>query len=296
MGKHRGRPPKMPNGIDLDDFDELKFSYDFDSGKGAVTEVKNIYRSAKDPDGEWQWVDECPDDIKEAAENDETEKVALVVRNKKSTDSRKKLEADSIIIQSPWLKKALSEILKDYPGVTCELHRLIFHAPFAPFVHRWKELTAYMDRPDLEAKTKEHLDLLLSVLKVQVGDVVQEYNDYVLNGVSTFDSLWTIFQPGSVVLSKFKGPLSAFELESTAYLETECGRFLRVQFDCVDWDGMKFGRYPERIAIPEFLGTRRITTLDVFPISFCETQEEIKEALIERGKKFEELAGHHYRS
>jgi hypothetical protein len=60
----------------------------------------------------------------------------VIVRKKKSIDSRKKFEADSLIVQSPWLKKALAGILEGYPGVTCEIKRLIFEAPFAPFVRK----------------------------------------------------------------------------------------------------------------------------------------------------------------
>ena len=41
----------------------------------------------------------------------------ILIRNKKSfEDSRKKLEIDSIIIQSPLLKIVLAKVLKDYPG------------------------------------------------------------------------------------------------------------------------------------------------------------------------------------
>lgn len=104
---------------------------------GSVSEAKNIYKGASDDDGNWTWVDKYPDDVEEAAENEETAKFAVVVRNQKSNDSRKKLEAHSIIIQSPQIRNALTEIMTDYPGVACELTRLEFEAPFKPFVHRW---------------------------------------------------------------------------------------------------------------------------------------------------------------
>ncbi|SPQ19199.1 5205ab59-1476-49f2-a0f2-aafccc9b002c [Thermothielavioides terrestris] len=68
---------------------------------GSVSEVKNIYKGASDEDGNWTWVDKYPDDVEEAAENEETATFAIVVRNQKSNDSRKKLEAHSIVVQSP---------------------------------------------------------------------------------------------------------------------------------------------------------------------------------------------------
>lgn len=104
---------------------------------GSRSEAKHIYKGASDDDGNWTWVDKYPDDVEEAAENEETATYAVVVRNQKSNDSRKKLEAHSIIVQSPHIRAALAEIMADYPGVACELTRLEFEAPFKPFVHRW---------------------------------------------------------------------------------------------------------------------------------------------------------------
>lgn len=161
-----------------------------DAPIGSVSEVKNIYKSSKDKDGDWTWVNEYPD-VAEPAENAITDTYAVLVRNIKSKDGRKKLEAHSIVIQSPWLQKALGEvILKDYPGVACELKRLTFEAPFKPFVHRWASLVEYMKQPDLDEKTKEHLIILHDILKYEIGDSIEAFEDYVLNGVITFQHLW----------------------------------------------------------------------------------------------------------
>lgn len=162
-----------------------------DAPVGSVSEVKNIYKSPKDKDGNWTWVNTYPDDVAEPAENAVTDTYAVLVRNVKSPDGRKKLEAHSIVIQSPWLQKALGEvILKDYPGVACELKRLTFEAPFQPFVHRWVDLVEYMKQPDLDEKTKEHLVILHDILKYEIGDSIKAFEDYVLNGVITFEHLW----------------------------------------------------------------------------------------------------------
>lgn len=158
---------------------------------GSVSEVKNIYRSSKDADGNWTWVNKYPEDAEEPAENAVTDTYAVLVRNVKSPDGRKKLEAQSIVVQSPWLKKALGEVvLKDYPGVACELERLTFEAPFKPFVHRWRDLVEYMGRDGLEDKAREHLTVLHDILKYEIGDSIKAYEDYVQNGVITFQHLW----------------------------------------------------------------------------------------------------------
>lgn len=158
---------------------------------GSVSKVKNIYKSSKDKDGVWTWVNKYPDDVAEPAENAVSDTYAVLVRNVKSQDGRKKLEAQTIVVQSPWLQKALGNfILKDYPGVACELKRLTFEAPFKPFIHRWFELLEYMKRDDLDVTTKEHLVVLHDILQYEIGDSIKAYEDYVLNGVITFEHLW----------------------------------------------------------------------------------------------------------
>lgn len=263
---------------------------------GSVNKIKNIYRSASDDDGNWTWVDKYPEDVEEAAENEETETFALLVRNIKSADSRKKLEAHSIIIQSPWLKKALAVILDEYPGVACELKRLEFEAPFKPFVHRWQELVCYRERDDLDDETRAHMTLLHDTLKAEIGDSIKAFEDYVANGVVSFKDLWMVLAPGKPVLSAYKGPLSAFELAETEYMSNNCGSFLRVRCDCIDYGGKNFGRYQESIDIPEFIGTKKITGLKVYPLAFHAERDDMVAKLTKRGELFESLAGHHFKS
>ncbi|KAK4151118.1 mitochondrial sorting [Chaetomidium leptoderma] len=262
---------------------------------GSVGEAKNIYKGTSDDDGNWTWVDKYPDDAEEAAENEETATFAVVVRNQKSNDSRKKLEAHSIIVQSPQIRAALAEIMVDYPGVACELTRLEFEAPFKPFVHRWAELTKYLEKPDLDDKTKEHMKVLIDILNYEIGDNIKTFQDYVKNGVVCFKDLWMIFQPGNVVVSAHVGPLSAFEMVETEYMQNNCGKFLQVRCDCVDYGGKEFGRYQEAINISEFIGTKKITGLKVYPLHFHEEKETVAAKLVKRGEIFESLAGHHYK-
>jgi hypothetical protein len=82
---------------------------------GMECELKHLYQK-EDDKGRTSWTDKYPEDLEEAAENEMTARFAILVRNKKSFDSRKKLEIDSIVVQSPLLKNVLSKVLKDYPG------------------------------------------------------------------------------------------------------------------------------------------------------------------------------------
>lgn len=262
---------------------------------GSIDNAKHIYKGPTDAQGSWTWVDSCPDDVAEAAENEETAKNALVVRNKKSADSRKKFEIHSIVIQSPWLKKALAEILKDYPGVYCNLERLVFNAPFEPFVHRWGDFLDFMKKKHDE-KTEKHLNILYEILKEELRDTIKAFEDYVAQGVITFEHVWTIFQPGAIVLSHFHGGTTvAVQFRSGNYEETRCGKVYSLNCECIDWNGENYGKGGEQLQVPEFVGARPIKSLHAYPLAFHPRKEALRDLLIKRGKKFESLTGYHYK-
>jgi hypothetical protein len=154
-----------------------------------------------------------------------------------------------------------------------------------------------MEKEDLDTVAREHMGILHKVLLQEVGDKIKDFEDYVLNGVITYESLWMIFQPGIVVFSEHNGAASASELVEAMYGESmQSGKSLRLELSVVDWNGTRFGRTAERIAVPAFAGTRKITSLSAFPIDFHKDKEDIQAGLVARGRIFEQLAGNHYKA
>lgn len=261
---------------------------------GMITNVKNLYEGKPDSRGRSTWVDKYPDDIEEAAENAETARYALLIRNKKCYDGRKTLQMDSIIVQSPLLKVALGQVLKDYPGVTTALDRLTFKAPFKPFIHRWSKLVdALKDEKDDE--TKDHLDLLYRTMEAELKDDLKARDDYILNKVITWDTAWMIFEPGTVVFGQDDKQDCAFRLKSGSYVETRCGNAFALECEKIDWDGESFGFASTRLLIYTFQGTTPITKLSAFPLEYHRDLTKIKKELVERGRAFERLSGYHYK-
>jgi len=261
---------------------------------GMISGVKNLYQGKPDSRGKSTWVDKYPDDLEEAAENAESARYALLIRNKKCYDGRKKLEMDSIVVQSPLLKKALGSILNDYPGVTTTLDRLTFKAPFKPFVHRWANLVAAL-KNDAELETRSHLDLFHRIMGEELKDDLKARDDYILNKVITWDTCWMIFEPGTIIFSVEDKEKCAFRLKNGSYVETRCGPAFALDCEKVDWDGENFGLGQTRHLIYSFPGTRPIPKLTAFPLEYHEDMVEVKKELIERGRAFERLAGFHYK-
>ncbi|KAI0442660.1 P-loop containing nucleoside triphosphate hydrolase protein [Xylaria telfairii] len=278
--------------------DDEKVAREDSNGKatvGMICQKKDVYQMI-DRYNKATWTAELKEDIEEAAENEESDKYALLVRNKKSYDSRKELEVDSIVIQSPLLKSVLHDVLKDYPGVTTTLSRLIFSAPFKPFVHRRQQLVAALNG-EHDEETKSHISLLNDVLYGELKGVITATEDYVKNKVVTYEHIWTIFQPGCIIYAKRFGKPVAVRLVDGQFIEhPKFGSCYQVKCDLVDWDGLKFGYDVSQHFIMPFEGTTPITELECFPLSYHPNEESIKGRLIARGRKFETLSGYHYKS
>jgi hypothetical protein len=258
---------------------------------GSLTSSANIYRGSPED----SWTAKEPEDT-EPAEGKDTIGHAVVLRQQKSKDSRKGYEIHSIVIQSQALKTALADILDGYPGVYCNLDRLVFKTPFAPFIHRWGAILKYLQNDKLDQVTRDHMTLLRDIVQKECAETIKALKDYVDHSVVTYEHAWTIFQPDAVVVSSTGlGEQIAFRLKSGSYQETDDGNFFSLKCQSVDWSGKSFGWSTEAVKLPEFEGIQPISELRILPLDFHPKKEQLKLALIERGKRFAALSGYHYR-
>ena len=125
----------------------------------------------------------------------------------------------------------------------------------------------FRDKKHLDSITAEHIELLYNVLQAELKDVIKTLEDYVDHGIVTFDRVWTIYQPGSIIYSdSHNGAHGAYRLRSGAYVKTQCGRAYQLTVEAIDWNGTHFRRSVETIRLWEFLGATRILGLSAFPL------------------------------
>ncbi|KAF2707975.1 P-loop containing nucleoside triphosphate hydrolase protein [Pleomassaria siparia CBS 279.74] len=269
---------------------------------GMKTGLKNLYSGKEDRKGRYQWQETIPEDLGDPAENDETAKWALLVRNVKVyNDPRRVLAIHSIVIQSPLLKKLLAGVVKNYPGIAVGLNHLEFSGKFEPLIHRWTELQdaiqALGEESDDDKITKTHALLLQDILVKEFKDLIDTSQDMKSKRVMTYEHLWTLFQPGNIVYSRQDGQETAFTLQETKYGTDRNGNpCFWVMCKYVDWDGSKFGVSKLNLSIPYYSGTRGIVQLRVFPLEYHNDAQALRLRLIERGTKAEALAGPNYKA
>lgn len=237
-----------------------------DKDIGMIACLKHLYSSKEDKRGKFTWQTKLPEDLGKPAEDADTLKHAIIARYiRVYGDPRRVLELHSIVIQSPLIKDFLAVVLDDYPGVTVELERLEFSGDFEPLIHRWANLEAEIQKlrenagkEDVDEQAADrirHAELLYDLLQKEFKDTISSSQDMIKKGVITYDLLWTVFQPGTLVYSKLQGQDRVYVLNSEHYGRDRDGSsVLWISLQFVDYDGICFGTSKLNLSISSFTG------------------------------------------
>ncbi|KAJ5835805.1 hypothetical protein N7447_001831 [Penicillium robsamsonii] len=264
--------------------------------EGSECAVQTLYEGPPKCECCKNWVEEYPDDLRRPVEDQaEIKQKAFVKRMRKNHDDGKPLVLDSIVVQSPSLKKTLGEIFNGYKGITPSLKKVVFKSPFHPFYHRWGLFTEIVERQKREdPATAAHSVLLYDELKRELGDVMSEIDDHVHHGVITYPLLWALFEPGVLIVASKGGHERFYVVEGCNYNVKD--RYLAITANFVDWDGNRFGYSKESVAICEYTGTQAIINLGAYPADLHPSQDEARVKAINRGQKFRDLHGCQYKT
>jgi hypothetical protein len=263
---------------------------------GIVAESKTLYAKL-DKDNNRSWSHSPPDGLETAAESGKTLKYAVLVRKMKpkSGDSTQSLVIDSIVIQSPYLKRVLGKVFKGYPGIVTDVSRLVISAPFWCFVHRWEDFLDAKDDESHDQDTKTHMEVLYDIMDAELRDTIQEREDAIRSRAISWDHVWTLFPPRTAVLTSMRDKLMAVEFESGEYMETKrCGWVFKMKCHAIDWDGKKTGWAVEEVQIQKYAGKTSFEDLECRPLKHAVNADQIRAYLIARGKKFQSLADNPY--
>lgn len=73
------------------------------------------------------------------------------------------------------------------------------------------------------------------------------------------------------------------------------GKYYKIETEYFDYDGQQFGMAKAEYEIKKFHGAIKISDLKLYPLKYHNEPEKMTALLIERGKKFVELAGMQYK-
>jgi len=159
--------------------------------------------------------------------------------------------------------------------------------------HLEARLTSGLPTTDKEAR---HLELLVRFLQSHFASAIKTLPKLLEHGEITFDLLWALFRPNSIVYSvdEHSEQPECTMVDFGDDKEGMRGRFFGLDVRNINWDGKVFGEVSDIIVIYEFPGAQPITSLDAFPLEYHQDMGTVKSTLIKRGRRFTALAGVHH--
>jgi len=214
---------------------------------------------------------------------------ALVLRRK--VDRKGEARSTQLEIRSKVIRAAFQDILASCSSLNLVVSPIVIRDPFEPLFQYRNEIRDYAASPERDEAQKSHFKELIQFIEDNLGKVEAEFNQYSPSGLVTFELLWTLFRPETLVVFQT-------DYFQECYRVSTCEHRIRNgenNFEIVAWywdyNGISFGPSRKLLRIPEFQGARKITQLIVFPFDALPDTEKaaVSQNLISRGKKWRHL-------
>jgi len=195
------------------------------------------------------------------------------------------------------MRAFFTEALADYQDLDIDLEGWTFAPPYKPLVHRWERILSLQQQlqaseDDDDEDKKKAADQLIEFLQPILAPSIVDLTSTQDTGKIGHDMIWQIFPPGEIVLHKFWGVEGLCRVVKYHQEEHESSWTLTLEH--VYWDGQRCGLRSEDTQIPHYTGIRRVTSLPVYPLSFAKNPEQIKETMMARGRRYQQLRGYHF--
>lgn len=145
-------------------------------------------------------------------------------------------------------------------------------------------------------KTIDHLGTFIKYVDIDFDDTKKKLYPLLKAGKITYDLLWTIFKPGEIIYTpdyEGDGEPHCMKYRSSSY--NKCKGYFGITGSIIKFDDDKIGMATNVNTLYGFRGSKPITSLHCYPFRYHPQQREIRQNLIERGKKYIECQGIHHR-
>ncbi|KAH8896287.1 P-loop containing nucleoside triphosphate hydrolase protein [Thozetella sp. PMI_491] len=204
----------------------------------------------------------------------------------------------SIEAQSPRLRTVLDGIFADYVSWYPDGSPYAVGPPFQPYVHRWEAFLAACQQKDMQSKTAQELQLLRGELEPRIEGHLSALDRVKKTGAISFENLWLILNPGSLMISNEVGPTRVSKLTQAIFVpatKVEPARY-ELNLAHVEWNGKYCGISVTCSRIVDYNDAISVIKLPVYPVEFAEHWKETEQRLIARGRKYELLRGYHIKA
>lgn len=204
-------------------------------------------------------------------------------------------ETKAVEINDKRLRTLIETLLADVPNISFDEEVLKFDSPFQPFMFKWAAFQKL-----LETETDTELGNLLQHLHDIVSPAIEPVLHKAKRAKATQSLDWNLLAetcvPGELILGTFQSRQQAFKITASRIDWDELNRrYLLLNCDYHDWDGIRSGTQSISFRVNQFIGEKSLKGLPFVPFQFLRNQYEVKSELIERGKLFESMIGYSFR-
>ncbi|KAL5344673.1 hypothetical protein ACLOAV_010365 [Pseudogymnoascus australis] len=238
--------------------------------------------------------------VKSAHEITALDKYVFIVRRRVDKDTKE--TTFHIDIKSESLRDILRVILGDVQGISLKEpvlsveQNLLHH--YLPEIELYRGLKLYRDVDQSKiAEDESHLESLIDYIKTAYGPTRQSLNPLLEDGHITYDLLWALFKPNTLVYTTCfgTGKPRCVKYDFGEERKTNSGvKYFHMEGRYLDFDGKVLGEAVIHLSIEKFRGAKRIDTLEVFPLHCHPNESDARAQLLECGHRFLGLTGIHH--
>ena len=143
----------------------------------------------------------------------------------------------------------------------------------------------------------KHVEVLIEYLSTAFAPTARLLYPLLAHEEITFDLLWALFLPNSLIYTTCPGTRKprCVKLDWSDYKRISGRTWYQLECHFVDYDGKQFRNSTVTLEIDTFYGTQPIDSLSSFPLAYLADEAEVREQLVERGRKFVALGGTHHK-
>ncbi|KAJ7465589.1 AAA family ATPase [Mycena latifolia] len=223
--------------------------------------------------------------------NDWWEKHVLAVIRHFDRRAADSVVKTSVEVYSTHLRRILAKVIGEYPGISFQTKHITLDLPVECLYHYLPELKVEAETLIEASVELTYLNILLRFIETQFADTIEQVNNLRPQNLISFDTLWTLFRPGTLIHSKIRGYDRVFKLGAYQMVVGGPAPGLYLTGSFIDCDGTNFGLRAERLRIPPFVGSTDIAKLPTAPLALRAREAELRTALVARGGRFQGMCG-----
>ncbi|PHH59923.1 hypothetical protein CDD81_2382 [Ophiocordyceps australis] len=185
-------------------------------------------------------------------------------------------------------------MFRNYPGWYPDSDPYTFYPPFKPLVHKWDDFLELI-KTEADKRTKMEMQMFRRELDPLLKAHFSALAEAKATGVIAFKALWLILAPGELMLCYDSDQMSGLRLRAANLIPARLKKptYWDITLDQCDWNGSRCDVKLIRKEITDFAQPILATKLSVYPLYFAPDHQNIRKALLARGRQFENLRGFH---